>query len=604
MKLDLQSELYAATGNISGTGVRKSLGTPTLDPLQILVREAAQNAWDARRADGSPVNFRVEIRTLTSPQQRALRNLLSELPSAGPTRVQLEQTLNRSPLSVMQISDRGTTGLGGPVRADEEPHPGDRPDFVNFFRNVGSPRDRHFGAGTYGYGKSSMYRFSRSGTIIGYTQTSCADRNVTRLMAASIGDGYGYRRRRYTGRHWWGTEERGSVVDPLGGAGAHTAAEALGLERRGTHERGTSILILDPDFEERTSAQAGNAIVECLAWFFWPKMIPEANGLAPMIFEVLVDGSECQAIDLHAFPPLEIFADAMSGAKSINAKPIRCERPIQLLGTLGFARGPRRPRRVLDTGSEQSLIPERAACVALMRPAELVVRYLQGQPLTSDLVEYGGVFICDGSVEVDFAAAEPPAHDDWIAENLEGRARTFVRVALRRIQSTIDEYAGPPVQNDVLPDLRSLALLGDALGNVILGQRGSRLGTADASGGPAPGPTSSRRNLRVSEPEPFRFAMVRKIPCAIFRVRITSRGTARVKLQAQPLIVLEGGARISPEHGDAPRVVGWLDAKGDLVAEGIEIALSVSGDDVLHVALSIRDDAAITVGISEAVEQT
>ena len=78
-----------------------------------------------------------------------------------------------------------------------------------------------------------------------------------------------------------------------------------------------------------------------------------------------------------------------------------------------------------------------------MRPAELVVKYLEGPALPTDSVEYGGVFICDEEVEEAFAAAEPPAHDDWIPDNLTGRDKTFVRVALRRIRDTVNEYAAP-----------------------------------------------------------------------------------------------------------------------------------------------------------------
>lgn len=90
MNLDLQSERYAATGNISGSGVRRSLGTPTLNPLRILTREAGQNAWDARRTDDSPVVFRVHVRSLSADEQSSLVSLLSSLPPE----VQLRTTLN------------------------------------------------------------------------------------------------------------------------------------------------------------------------------------------------------------------------------------------------------------------------------------------------------------------------------------------------------------------------------------------------------------------------------------------------------------------------------------------------------------------------------
>jgi len=598
MKLDLQSERYAATGNISGTGVRRSLGTPTLNPLRILIREAAQNTWDARREDESPVTFCVHVRRFTAAQQRSLADMLSVLPSGSPTKDQLKRTLERSSVSVIEISDLGTTGLGGPVRADEEPESSERPDFANFFRNIGSARDRELGAGTYGYGKSAMYRLSRCGTIVAYTQARYRGRNVARFMAAGIGDAFDSGGHRYTGRHWWGTRHEDDVVDPLQSAKAHSAAESLGLDRRGADELGTSILVLDPDFEERSHAQAGNAVVECLAWFFWPKMIPRPDGHSPMRFEVLVEGSVSQVLDLRAFPPLEILVDAMTNAKRADAKRISCERPIQPLGRLGFARGPRRRRVALDTGSERPLIPERSACVALMRPAELVVKYLPGPPLASDMVEYAGVFICDESVEPHFADAEPPAHDDWVPDFLEGRAKTFVRVALRNIDLATEQYGNPPANDDAAsPEQPSLAGLGDALGDVLLGQAGSRLGSHGSGGGPTTGSPAAKRRVNVSDPEPFRFAIVKRVPCAVFRIRVTSSGPVALKLEASPFIVLEGGSVVAPEGRNAPRVIGWLDATGDLLAEGRQIELTGSGKDTLHVAVSVVEDAAITVAV-------
>lgn len=596
MKLDLQSERYAPTGNISGSGVRKSLGTPTLDSLQILIRESAQNAWDARLTEASTVSFRVSIRVLTKPQHHALRTLLSALPAGAPTQSLLSRSLQQKSLSVIEISDAGTTGLGGPVRGDEEPSCGDHPDFADFFRNVGSVRDRHLGAGTYGYGKSAMYRLSRCGTVIAYTQTTCAGRNVTRLMAASIGEAYEDNGHRYTGRHWWGTRQRDSIVDPVTGADTHAIGESLGMARRGIRDRGTTILVLDPELEGRSHTQAANAVAECLAWFFWPKMIAAGSAEPSMIFEVAADDEPSCSLDVRSFPPLAILAEAMANAKKTGASTISCERPIQRLGRIGFARGPRLVRHTLDTGSEHPLIPDRISCVALMRPVELVVKYLPGPPLPSDMVEYAGVFICDEEVEAHFADAEPPAHDDWIPDFLEGRAKSFVRVALRKIGMAMEHYANPPLRDTPPVDQPSLALLGDALGNVLLDQLGPRLGGSDGGGSRTNHGNSNKHQLRISDPEPFRFAVVRRVPCAVFRIRISGNQSSKLKLVAKPLIVLEGGAIIAPEGPDAPRVVGWLDGTGHLASEGARIELARSVD-VLHVAVSVREDAAITVTV-------
>ena len=57
---------------------------------------------------------------------------------------------------VLEISDYGTTGLGGATDPSLVPEE-ESTDFVDFMRNIGTPRDTDKGGGTYGYGKSWLY---------------------------------------------------------------------------------------------------------------------------------------------------------------------------------------------------------------------------------------------------------------------------------------------------------------------------------------------------------------------------------------------------------------------------------------------------------------
>jgi hypothetical protein len=595
VRLDRQSEQYAPTGNISGTGVERSLGTPTLDRLQLLIREAVQNAWDARVDDEHPVRFRVQIRTLTRPQSRSLRELFSDLPEAGDIGAKITKSLENSEQRVIELADFHTTGLCGPVRADQISS--DEPaNFVNYFRNIGSPRHKQLGGGTYGYGKSSGFALSACSTLIGYTQTTNGGHDIARLMAAGVGKPFEHRRKRFTGRHWWGTCARDGVVDPLEKEKAHRVAAAIGLDRRGAAERGTTLAILDPSLENRTPEQAANAVLECLAWFFWPKMLPQRNGAPAMHFEVQLDGNLLEVPEPSTFPPLGIFADAMKNAQGTEQKVIRCERPIKVLGRLGLARGQPLPRKTLDCGNELPLIPQRCSHVALMRPAELVVRYLVGPQIPSDLVEYGGVFICDDQVEEDFAAAEPPAHDDWVPDNLEGHSRTFVRVALRRLQETMDRYANPLPADAQGASQLSLALLGDALGGVLIGQHGERTGTGRQRPS-KPQPPGPRQNITISDPEPFRFAVVRKIACALFRVRFSGHSQKQSVFRAVPFVVLEGGSAPEAAGLESPQVLAWLGSNGEKLSQGPDLRIRVAGEVAAIVAVSIPGDCAVGVDV-------
>jgi hypothetical protein len=523
--------------------------------------------------------------------------MFDDLPEGGDIAARIERSLGSPQLRVIEIADYRTTGLGGAVRADEissaEP-----PDFVNYFRNIGSPRDKHFGGGTYGYGKSSGFALSGCSTLIGYTQTLNGGRDVARLMAAGVGKPFEYRRRRFTGRHWWGTIARDRVVDPLENEKAHRAAAAIGLERRSVSERGTTLAILDPSLENRTLAQAANAVLECLAWFFWPKMLLRANGTPVMQFEVELEAEALHVPQPPTFPPLAILAEAMKYAQGAEQRAIRCERPIKVLGRLGLARGQWRPRQRVDCGNDQPLIPDRCSHVALMRPAELVVRYMVGPQLPSDIIEYGGVFICDDQVEEEFAAAEPPAHDDWVPDNLEGHSRTFVRVALRRLEEAVKLYANPLPADSQAANQISLAALGDALGGLLVGQQGQRTGTVR----PSPSRRPSRagtREVTISDPEPFRFALVRKTPCALFRVRFSGRAHRQSCFRAVPFVVLEGGSAPDAAGLASPQVLGWLSSDEKPLSQGADLRIRVTEEVSVIVAVSIPGDCAVGVDVKQ-----
>ncbi len=50
----------------------------------------------------------------------------------------------------------------------------------------------------------------------------------------------------------------------------------------------------------------------------------------------------------------------------------------------------------------------------MMRQTDLVVNYRPGEPMSNELLQYGGVFRADSDADLHFAEAEPPTHDDWV----------------------------------------------------------------------------------------------------------------------------------------------------------------------------------------------
>jgi hypothetical protein len=594
LKLDIESERYAATGNISGSGVERALGTPSLNPLQILLRETVQNSWDARLSDDAPVRFRIELRSLTKQQRSSMVAALAKLPSDSVTRPRIEASLAAQEMRVLCIEDFGTAGLCGPTRADVSVDANEQRDFVNFFRNIGSPRDRHFGAGTYGYGKCSTYSMSGCRTILAYTATTHSGSLVHRAIAASIGDPFEHGGKRYTGRHWWGVRSDDGIVDPVEGKEAIRLASDLGFSERSGREKGTSLLIVDPVLEDRSSDDIAEEIAQSLLWYCWPKMLVVVGSCPAMQFEILIDGRSIAIPEPRRFAPLTIFSDCMKALKSGGGNAIRCERPSRNLGNLALVKGPRQPRKQIVSGSSFSMMPAASFHVALMRPAELVVKYLEGPQLPSDLVEYAGVFICDDGVESAFANAEPPAHDDWVPDHLEGADRTFVRVALKRVKEALQEFSSIAVSPSTTASTRSLALLSDSLGGVLIGQHGQRLSsrTREANSG---GRRRQSGLVQISQAEPFRFAMVRRKPCALFRFGISGPVSRKVRVRGNPQVVMEGGVLDVPAGFDQPEVVAWLNSKGKEISSGAILSATIEENVDFLVAVSIPGDCAVRV---------
>ena len=65
--LRLHAETFPPSGGMAADGMKRLLGNPTLSVLQTVVREAVQNSWDARLADGG-VGFHISLRRLTPRQ--------------------------------------------------------------------------------------------------------------------------------------------------------------------------------------------------------------------------------------------------------------------------------------------------------------------------------------------------------------------------------------------------------------------------------------------------------------------------------------------------------------------------------------------------------
>lgn len=594
MPLKLSAEPFAASGGMAGEGARKLLGAPTLSPLQIVVREAGQNSWDARRDNGR-VRFEIKLRQPDKAQWKALqREIFAELPESAGSRDALEKALGATRPLLLEISDYGTKGLGGPTRADVAVSASGNQNFVNFVRNIGAGQHRPLGGGTYGFGKTSFYDLDPCATII-VDSLALVDGGIERrLIACHLGNEFnGSDNHRYTGRHWWGVPTGNkNFVEPLRNREASDLADAIGLPaRNGDADTGTTISVLVPGIG--SEREAIGTIVEAMLWFFWPKMIAEAGQPVPMEFALRKGDAPVPIPAPEQFPPLELFVEAWRQLKAgERVKEIRLKSPKKLLGKLSIARGFRNERHQLHG---EPLVPGTVSHVALMRPVELVVKYLKAPALPSGSHEWAGVFICSEETEVEraFATSEPPAHDDWIPENLpSGRSRTYVKMGLQRIVEAVNAVIFP-----------GAGKVTGAADQPPLGKAAAYLGTMaplapkDVRARSTRTQHGSRRRWSVS---PAVFVSLEEADSAvdaIFRVEVRNRSAEPLVVEAKPGVVAEDTVGVSPDApgGGVVTIVAWETAEGEVLATGNQYQLAAESS--ADVRLRVRIPEPVAVGV-------
>lgn len=585
--LNLHSERYGATGNI-GENFRRLLGAPALDPLQTVIREAVQNICDAAKLGRGP-EILIRLRNLDKAEKGILTTrVLAELPRADGSSRRLEETLRKTDIPVLEICDFNTTGLGGPTRSDRIPIGTTRRDFIDFVRNIGTPRDTDLGGGTYGFGKVSLYVASRCSTILVDTLPEGAGPDGRRFIGCHVGNSFTVPEdgmsRSFTGRHWWGRlDPEDCVADPVTGFEATALADGLGFPGRVPGSEGTTIMILDFETENEDLDNLGRRIVESLLYNFWPRMMQDTLEARRFTCRVEVGNVLIEIPSPEDFPPLDLYCKAMRaalGREGNDVREIRSQKPARSLGTLTLERGLRAQRRPLV--AEGSLFPDIAHHIALMRPVELVVKYLEGTALPDERLEWAGVFITSSEREVEraFADSEPPAHDDWVPNNLpKGNAKRYVNVALRQLKTIALEQGAPSQGQAGVHEAEgtSLARLAGRLGAVLEDVGGDGAGPGGRAGGRGGRPP---RRARVTRPLFKCLEYTDAGTTAIFTADVAQDASRTGKLlEASASIAIDGGAAGSVDSGDIedgielPRLISIAAEDGSLEVSGARLVL-------------------------------
>lgn len=612
------SQKYAPEGSAGGDGILRQLGLPQLDPLTVLVREAAQNSWDAIRGDG-PVDFSINLQRMGGEAAAWREELLP-----GPhdeSNLRLVDALTEDSV-VIFISDRNTVGLGGPTRAGTKPAEGETPNFVQFIRDVGEPRDKEYGGGTYGFGKGIFYRLSRAGAIVVDTQTVGAEPH-RRLIGAALGESYYIGDQRYTGRHWWGVETD-LVADPFEGEAAARIAARLGFPPFADGASGTSIAIIGanlgcaPDSDgdsQRTIDGAAQFLGSSILWHLWPKFIPDNAGQC-MRFHILVNGKEMELPspeDLDEFAPL---VESLRAVRKEEGTHYLRTVPPRNAGTVAVSLIPASSSNassLVDAARPFAAPPHH---VARIRNVELVVDYVSCPPCRDTRLAYCGVFKASLDADFAFAAAEPPTHDSWSAGSLSGAAKGVVQNLNRFLMKAVDEIVNPHRPPPGGESSEGLGKLSARLGSLIPGfvalagrptkngssaadsggPNGAEFGASNQGGGAAASVARSRRPRIVEDP---RLEVQGEMLRFVAKVLIPGSQSAR-SVRAAIDVVLDGGKTEgeTPQGAAVPSIIEWQRTDGTERVEGPDVSLPPGNATEWYVYASYVDDAVVRFRVS------
>lgn len=475
-------------GDADGKINESLMGKPELSPLEILIRETAQNSWDARLDEVTP-EFRVSLRSLAARQL----NLSNLLPINEDDQLFL-QTLNTDSLEVIEISDRRTTGLDGPVDMSPTLDESVSKNFEDLIYKVGVPRHDGKGGGTYGFGKTATYSFSLIGTVIFWTRClnesgELEDRFIASAFRPQYSDGH----KQYTGRHWWG-EQCEDHIFPLRYEQAQELGEALFESRFEDDETGTSLLILAPkldsldespllkndteeqdEFSEQVNSTEQQQFEDYQGKFLqltqqairehlWPKLIEDPRtGEVPMKISLNAYGRSIQLSEdddrflklwgstLNHLRAAEDYVDQPPALNELLASTQvkAVTRHQTTLGYLGITQFVKKdddsPTDILNPSRDGN---HRIGRIALMREqAELVVNTVNWFELPEeDMTNWVAVYRSVADFDALYAESEPPAHDAWNSKTERREVRLLIDHTKKKVIELLQATLTPQSQ--------------------------------------------------------------------------------------------------------------------------------------------------------------
>lgn len=490
-QLKLYSKPRGAGDQTSGGRGKLLRATTDLTRVQVLVRETLQNSWDAADLDDWVPAYGVHIYRPNADAKATLNDcIFAELPSSLEV---LEQSLQDPNMHVMEIYDRGTLGLNGPVRASEAADHDSPNNFNAFVFDIGTTKSDGASGGTFGFGKTATFEVSHAHSVVYWSVCATnSGRLEHRLIACTLHEPFDQDGARYTGAHWWGDPTVEEIV-PLRGDAARHLGEALFRTSFGEDETGTSILVIDPEMTDakdsdietvaerrpvRSDQDADvlvDEVVKALADNAWPKVVYAGSEYPPMLFEIFRREEQLE-VAARIRSNYTRYSEPLTGIRRVLDQlegPVENSSEIQVLKSPPPIPIRLRPARTFDAphsaffgtridsisgylhlmltlDSSSGAVSNKTATtvsvprnqLCLMRSkAEFVVYYDKVVDIELDGLQWTGVFKPTPECDHHFASSEPPTHDAWTPNTADSEISSYVvRRTLEQVKQKTRDF--------------------------------------------------------------------------------------------------------------------------------------------------------------------
>ena len=410
--------------------------------VEVFVREVVQNAKDQKRADAKQAKVHFKLMRLRGQSLSKflaalgwadLKEHLAAAAGASAHAKFIERGLERldsdRELLILRVDDSGTGGLTGGDTEDGRP-------FKSLcIDELFSEKESKGAGGSYGLGKSVLWRFSAFATVLFSSRLSeYADgQKGLRLFGRSQLPWHEMACDQYDGPCWFGREiEQGGQRLALSFWGGDAASRAIDLQLERADDAGTSILVVGfnpPAEETRHPKEMCRRFCTDAAVHFWPVLSGESPELEVTSELVDIESGTVEASHRTSIPPeIRPYVDCLEAFRKDETVEELAEKgdvagvgiPVKIPRTIAGA-----PPVEGEVTLCVKLLPgggRRANHVAYARGFGMVVRYrnlegisLSARPFVATLLcgTLRGATSADQSVEEFLRQAEPPEHNTW-----------------------------------------------------------------------------------------------------------------------------------------------------------------------------------------------